>query len=174
MINTSENFYHDEAAARRHLEELRWPNGPVCPHCGEAQQVKELRGRSHRPGLYKCYACKRHFSVTVGTVFEGSKVPLKKWLLAAHLMASGDKPVNAHHVHKTIGVTYKTACNMMRRLREASRGTPAANSPGREISVSSAGHRGNENVEKEDTAEQDTADDLLMALSRRPARRQRR
>jgi len=174
MINTSESFFHDEAAARRHLEELRWPNGAVCPHCGEARQVKELRGRSHRPGLHKCYTCKRHFSVTVGTVFEGSKVPLRKWLLAAHLMANGDKPVNAHLIHKTIGVTYKTACLMMRRLSEASRRTPAADTIDEENSVSSAVRRGNENVEDEGSAGQDAADDLLMALSQPPARRQRK
>lgn len=174
MINTSESFFRDEAAARRHLEELRWPNGPVCPHCGETRQVKELRGRSHRPGLHKCYACKRHFSVTVGTVFEGSKVPLRKWLLAAHLMASGDRPVNAHLIHKAIGVTYKTACLMMRRLSEASRTTPGRNTVDGESSVSSAFHRGNENVANEGSAGQEATDELLMALNEPPARRKRK
>lgn len=112
-------IFCDEAAAREHLEKIRWPDGAFCPHCGEARNVKALKGKSHRPGLYKCYACKRHFSVTVGTAFERSKVPLNKWLLAAHLMAASTRGVSAHQIHKTIGVAYKTAAFMMRRLREA-------------------------------------------------------
>jgi transposase-like protein len=119
MHHSTPPIFQDEDAARKHLEELRWPNGPVCPHCREMEHIKALQGKSHRPGLYKCYTCRRHFSVTVGTAFERSKVPLRKWLLAAHLMATSDKPVSAHQIHKAIGVTYKTAWHMMKRLREA-------------------------------------------------------
>lgn len=119
MTDLNRRIFCDEAAAREHLEQIRWPDGPFCPHCGETRNVKALKGKSHRPGLYKCYTCKRHFSVTVGTAFERSKVPLNKWLLAAHLMATSARGVSAHQVHKTIGVAYKTASFMMRRLREA-------------------------------------------------------
>ena len=121
MIDFTNKIYTDKEAAREHLESIRWPNGPYCPHCGEAENVKPLEGKSHRPGLHKCYSCKGHFSVTVGTVFERSKIPLNKWILAAHLMASSKKGISAHQLHRTLGVTYKTAWFMEHRLREAMR-----------------------------------------------------
>jgi len=112
-------MYNDPDAAREHLESIRWPNGPACPHCGECKQFIALKGKSHRPGLFKCYSCYGHFTVTVGTVFERSKIPLHKWVLAAHLMAASKKGFSAHQLHRMIGVTYKTAWFMMHRLREA-------------------------------------------------------
>ncbi|MCP5137594.1 MAG: IS1595 family transposase [Gammaproteobacteria bacterium] len=121
MTDLTAPIYTDPEAARQHLEAIRWPNGTACPHCGEAENVKPLHGASHRNGLYKCYSCKGHFSVTVGTVFEKSKVPLNKWVLAAHLFASSKKGISAHQLHRTLGVTYKTAWFMMHRLREAAR-----------------------------------------------------
>ena len=121
MCNLTDPIYHDADKAREHLEALRWPDGPVCPHCGSVDNAYALKGKSTRPGVYKCADCRKPFSVTVGTVFERSKVPLNKWILAAHLMASSKKGFSAHQLHRTVGVTYKTAWFMMHRLREAMR-----------------------------------------------------
>lgn len=104
--------------AREYLESVRWPQGPVCPHCG-SEKPYALKGKAHRPGLYKCSGCRQQFSVTVGTVFERSKVPLHSWLLAVHLLCSSKKGISAHQIHRTLGVTYKTAWFMCHRIREA-------------------------------------------------------
>jgi len=114
-------IYNDESAAREALEAIRWPNGPVCPHCGNLDQDKIAKGqgKAHRPGLYYCAACNGQFTATVGTVFERSKIPMTKWLMAAHMFNSGMNGVSAHEMHRTLGVTYKTAWFMMHRLREA-------------------------------------------------------
>jgi transposase-like protein len=118
-----EPMFQDEAKAREALEAVRWPNGPVCPHCGNAdgERIALIEGtkKSHRPGLRYCVDCKGQFSVTVGTVFERSKVPLTKWWMAARMISSGKNGVSAHEIHRTVGVTYKTAWFMMHRLREA-------------------------------------------------------
>jgi len=106
-------------AAREHLEAVRWPQGPVCPHCGAVDRITKLQGKSHRPGLYDCGHCRDQFTVTVGTVFERSKIPLHKWLLAATLFAASKKGMSAHQLHRMLGVTYKTAWFMAHRLREA-------------------------------------------------------
>jgi len=121
VVDLTNPIFNDKEAARKHLERIRWPDGAYCPHCGEAENVKPLKGKSHRPGLYKCYSCKGHFSITVGTVFERSRVPINKWILAAHLMAASKKGISAHQIHRTVGVTYKTAWFMLHRLREAMR-----------------------------------------------------
>lgn len=83
--------------------------------------ITELKGKSTRPGVRKCNDCRKPFTVTVGTVFERSKVPLNKWVLATHLMAASKKGISAHQLHRTIGVTYKTAWFMFHRIREAMR-----------------------------------------------------
>jgi len=115
-------IFTDETTAREALEAVRWPNGPVCPHCGSTgDDVARLEGKSSRPGLLYCNGCKGQFTVTVGTVFERSKIPLTKWWLAAHLLNSSKKGISAHQMHRTLGVTYKTAWFMMHRLREAVR-----------------------------------------------------
>jgi transposase-like protein len=114
-------IYHDEDAARAHLEAQRWPAGPVCPHCGVVDQATRLAGGAHRKGLLECRACRRQFSVTVGTVFERSHVPLNKWVLAVHLMTSSKKGMSAHQLHRMLKVTYKTAWFMAHRIREAMR-----------------------------------------------------
>ncbi|MDO9296533.1 IS1595 family transposase [Bradyrhizobium sp.] len=123
MTTFNAPMFTDEDKAREALEVLRWPDGPYCPHCGNSDQTKvaKIEGakHSHRPGLYYCNECKGQFTVTVGTVFERSKVPLTKWWFAAHLLNSSKKGVSAHQIHRTIGVTYKTAWFMMHRLREA-------------------------------------------------------
>ncbi|MCC6823683.1 MAG: IS1595 family transposase [Verrucomicrobia subdivision 3 bacterium] len=116
-------IFQDENKAREALEAVRWPDGAVCPHCGNSDQEKlaKVEGvkQSHRPGLWYCNECKGQFTVTVGTVFERSKVPLTKWWMAAHMINSGKNGVSAHEIHRALGVTYKTAWFMMHRLREA-------------------------------------------------------
>jgi transposase-like protein len=112
-------IYTNEAEARAHLERLRWPHGPVCPHCGVVDGATRLAGAAHRPGLLECRSCRRQFSVTVGTVFERSHVPLHKWVLATHLMSASKKGMSAHQLHRMLGVTYKTAWFMAHRIREA-------------------------------------------------------
>jgi transposase-like protein len=112
-------YLHDDAKAREHLEAIRWPNGPVCPHCGVVGGHYQLDGKAHRPGLWKCKDCREQFTVTVGTVFEDSKVPLSKWLTAVYLLCSSKKGMSSHQLHRTLGVTYKTAWSMTHRIREA-------------------------------------------------------
>ena len=115
----TEPRFNDDNAARKHLEALRWPNGAVCPHCGGADRQSKLEGRAHRVGLYFCGHCRKQYTVTVGSVFERSKVPLHKWVLATHLMCSSKKGISSHQLHRTLGVTYKTAWFMSHRIREA-------------------------------------------------------
>lgn len=112
-------YLHDDEKARQHLEALRWPNGPVCPHCGSAAKPYELNGKAHRPGVWKCADCREQFTVTVGTVFERSKIPLSKWLTAVYLLCSSKKGISSHQLHRTLGVTYKTAWFMTHRIRHA-------------------------------------------------------
>jgi len=118
-LNLKAKIYNDEDAARAHLEKLQWPEGPVCPHCGVVNEATELTGKSTRPGVYKCRPCQKPFSVTVGTVFERSHIPLTKWLLATELLTSSKKGISAHQLHRMLGVTYKTAWFMAHRIREA-------------------------------------------------------
>ena len=120
-MNLTDPIFTDEAAARAYLEATRWAEGVFCPHCGGNEKCKKIEGKSHRPGLYQCGDCRAQFTVTVGTVFERSKVPLNKWLLATHLMASSKKGMSAHQLHRSLGVTYKTAWFMFHRIREAMR-----------------------------------------------------
>jgi transposase-like protein len=108
----------DPVAARKHLEALRWPDGPECVHCGSAD-VTRLEGKKHRDGLLQCNDCREQFTVTVGTIFERSKIALNKWLLCNHLLCAGKKGISAHQIHRMLGVTYKTAWFMCHRLREA-------------------------------------------------------
>ena len=121
MFDLTNEIYQDANKAREHLESIHWPDGPVCPHCGNVDQkrIKKLEGKSTRPGVFKCNECRKPFSVTVGTVFERSKIPLNKWVLATHLMAASKKGMSAHQIHRMIGVTYKTAWFMCHRIREA-------------------------------------------------------
>lgn len=116
--------YGDEAKARELLESWRWPNGPVCPHCQNAGQkplsklaAQAASRRGVGKGVYFCGACRRQFTVTVGTVLERSHVPLSKWLLALARLCSAKKSVSANQIHRMIGVTYKTAWFMCHRIR---------------------------------------------------------
>lgn len=114
-------IFTNEDAAREALEAIRWPNGPVCVHCGCFGAISKVEGekRSHRAGLYYCNDCKGQFTVTVGTVFERSKIPLTKWWLATFLLCSSKKGMSSHQLHRTLGVTYKTAWFMSHRIRHA-------------------------------------------------------
>ena len=112
-------IYTDENAAREHLESLYWPDGPICPHCGTVNEATKLEGKSTRPGVYKCRPCQKPFSVTVGTVFERSKIKLNDWVYAVNLYCASKKGFSAHQLHRTLGVTYKTAWFMAMRIREA-------------------------------------------------------
>jgi transposase-like protein len=118
----TEPRFTDDDAAREHLESIRWPDGPVCPHCAGADRQSKLEGESHRPGLYFCGHCRQQYTVTVGTVFERSKVPLHKWVLATHLLCASKKGMSAKQIERMLGVTYKTAWFMCHRIREAMKG----------------------------------------------------
>lgn len=120
-IDMTNPIFNDEAKARDHLEQIRWPDGPFCPHCGEAKKVYRLSGGSHREGLIYCNSCGGSFTVRTATVLESSHVPLHKWVLAYRLMNSSKKGMGAHQLHRTIGVTYKTAWFMAHRIRESMR-----------------------------------------------------
>jgi transposase-like protein len=115
--------FTDETAAREALEALVWPNGPVCPHCGNGDQARiaALTTKSVRPGLRYCDECKGQFTATVGTIFERSKIPLTKWWLAMHLIGSSKKGISSHQLHRMLGVSYKSTWFMMHRIREAMR-----------------------------------------------------
>ncbi len=110
-------IFQDETKAREHLEGLLWADGRHCPHCGEVERTSPVKGKT--AGLYYCLSCKMKFTVTVGTLFERSKIPLTKWLLAFHLMSASKKGMSAHQLHRMLGVTYKTAWFMCHRIREA-------------------------------------------------------
>lgn len=117
-IHTEPHFNNDDAA-REHLESIRWPNGPVCPHCGGTEHNSRLTGKSHRAGLIFCGDCRQQFTVTVGTVFERSKIALHKWIYATHLMCASKKGISSKQLERMLGVTYKTAWFMTHRIREA-------------------------------------------------------
>lgn len=121
VIDLTNPIFNDEAKAREFLEAERWPHGPVCPHCEAVDAATKLKGKSTRPGVYKCKACEKPYSVTVGTVLERSKIPLHKWMLATFLLSSSKKGMSAHQLHRNLKVTYKTAWFMFHRIREAMR-----------------------------------------------------
>lgn len=110
-----------EDQAREMLEQIRWNGTPVCPHCqsNEAYKLTPKEGSKTRKGLYKCKACRKQFTVTVGTIFEGGRIKLADWLMAIYLMCSSKKGISAHQLHRTLGVTYKTAWFMAHRIRFA-------------------------------------------------------
>lgn len=125
MCDLTNPIFTDDDKAREHLESIRWPRGPVCPHCGAVDRIAKLDGKGVRPGLHYCNHCQGQFTVTVGTVFERSKISLSKWVLAFHLMCSSKKGISSHQLHRMLGVTYKTAWFMSHRIREAMRTEPS-------------------------------------------------
>ena len=114
-------YFQDEAAAYAKLESIIWPHGPVCPHCGTMERMKRMSGDATRPGLYKCYACRKQSRVTVGTVFESSHIKLHVWLQAAFLMCSSKKGISSNQLARVLGITVKSAWFMSYRIREAMR-----------------------------------------------------
>jgi transposase-like protein len=119
---TAPEFASDEKA-REHLEQVRWPNGPVCPRCGSLDRIARMEGEAYRPGLYHCGSCRRQFTVTVGTVMERSKIPLRKWVLATRLMCASKKGMSAHQLHRMLDLPYQTAWFLAHRIREGMRDT---------------------------------------------------
>lgn len=117
--------------ARKHLESIRWSDGVVCPHCGNVDDSCELKPmtgtKTHaRKGVYKCRGCRKQFTVTVGTIFEGSHIPLNKWLIAMHLLCASKKGISTHQLHRMLGITYKCAWHMTHRIRYAMKQPPLA------------------------------------------------
>lgn len=110
---------HDEKAAYAFVEARVWPQGRVCPHCGVVGESSAMKGKSTRVGAYKCYACRKPFTVKIGTIFESSHVPMHLWLQAIFLIASSKKGISSNQLHRTLGVTLKTAWFMSHRIREA-------------------------------------------------------
>ena len=117
----SAKHYHDEDAAFAYVERHVWPNGPTCPHCGGVERIGKMKGSATRKGLHKCYQCRKQFTVRQGTIFESSHVPLHIWLQAIFFIAGSKKGISSNQLHRTLGVTLKTAWFMSHRIREAMR-----------------------------------------------------
>src|ERR1700722_14335474 len=115
------NAFHHEAAAYAWVESHVWPNGPICPHCGGVERIGKMGGKATRIGLYKCYQCRKQFTVKVGTVFEDSHVPMNLLLQAMYLLCSSKKGISSNQLHRTWGVPLKTAWFMTHRIRDAMR-----------------------------------------------------
>jgi transposase-like protein len=129
-VDLTNPIFNDEDAARRRFEAIRWPNGPVCPHCGSVDDATELKGKSTRPGLYRCRACAKRFTATVGTLYERSHIPLHKWLLATCLLCGSKKGISAHQLYRMLGFgSYRTAWFMAHRIREGMREAPVVGGP---------------------------------------------
>lgn len=127
-------YFHNEEAAYAFVEARVWPHGPVCPKCGVIGRAGKLGGTSTRIGVYKCYDCRKPFTVKVGTIFESSHIALRLWLQAIFLIASSKKGISANQLHRTLGITLKSAWFMGHRIREAMRSgeldTPFGNDGG--------------------------------------------
>src|ERR1700730_2637887 len=119
--NLQDPRFTDETAARKALESVVWPNGPFCPHCGNADpdKIAKLTTKSVRPGLHYCNECKGQFTATVGTIFERSKLPLTKGWFAMHRIGSSKKGISSHQLHCMLSISYKSTWFMMHRIREA-------------------------------------------------------
>src|SRR5882757_8714514 len=117
----SAKHFHNEEAAYAYIEARIWPEGPVCPHCGGVERISKMGGKSTRIGAYKCYQCRKPFTVKIGTIFEASHVPMRHWLQAIFLMSSSKKGISSNQLHRTLGCTLKTAWFISHRLREAMR-----------------------------------------------------
>ena len=126
MSDFSNPIFHDETKAREWLEARLWPQGPVCPHCGVVNQATLMKGKTTRAGLYKCRACREPFTVTMGTIYERSHIPLHKWLAATQLMMSSKKGMSALQMSRMLKLTNRSAWFMCMRIRESLRETSPA------------------------------------------------
>jgi transposase-like protein len=115
----SNSYFHNEEAAYEFIESRLWPDGPVCPHCGNKERISKMNGKSTRIGTYKCYACRKPFTVKIGTIFEDSHIPLRYWLQAIYLMCASKKGISTNQLQRTLGVTIKTAWFLSHRIRLA-------------------------------------------------------
>jgi transposase-like protein len=122
LVSLAQHFSNEDKA-REFLEKLRWPDGPVCPHCGEVNNAYRLEPKASkkdthvRKGVWKCGGCREQFTVTVGTIFADSHIPLSKWLLAYHLLCASKKGMSAHQLHRMLKITYRSAWFMAHRIR---------------------------------------------------------
>lgn len=121
MSILSQPRFHNEEAAYKYVEAKLWPNGPVCPRCKGTERIGKMGGKSTRIGTYKCYECRKPFTVKIGTIFEASHIPMRLWLQAIYLVSSSKKGISSNQLHRTLGVTLKTAWFMSHRIREAMR-----------------------------------------------------
>jgi len=121
MSLLSQKHLQDEQAAYDWVEAHVWPNGPVCPHCQETKRLSKMQGKATRIGLYKCYACRKQFNVKVGTIFEKSHIPMHLWLQGFYLICGSKKGISSNQLHRTLGITLKSAWFMSHRIREAMR-----------------------------------------------------
>ncbi|MFH1132469.1 MAG: IS1595 family transposase, partial [Pseudomonadota bacterium] len=117
----SKAHFQNEEAAYAYVEARLWPNGPVCPHCGATERIGKMGGKSTRIGTYKCYACRKTFTVKIGTIFESSHIPLRLWLQAISFVAASKKGISSNQLHRMLGITLKSAWFMSHRVREAMR-----------------------------------------------------
>ena len=118
LPHLSNPIYRDEEAARAYIEALRWPTGPLCPHCGALDDATPMKGKSTRDGVWKCRTCRKPFSVTVGTEFARTRIPLSKLLLASYLLSSARR-TSVRQLHLRLGINYRSALLMTRRMRVA-------------------------------------------------------
>lgn len=130
-LNFIAKHFTDAEAAREFFERQRWPDGAVCPHCGVIGEAYRLKAKPDskspvRPGVWKCKGCRKQFTVTKGTIFEDSHIPLNIWLMTIHLVCSSKKGMSAHQIHRMLGITYKSAWFMVHRLRYATTQNPFA------------------------------------------------
>src|SRR5438132_9192563 len=114
-------YFHNESEAYKFIEARLWPRGPICPHCGGVERNRPLSGKSTRIGVYKCYDCRKPFTVKIGTIFEDSHIKMHVWLQALFLIASSKKGISSNQLHRSLGVTLKSAWFMSHRVREAMR-----------------------------------------------------
>ena len=119
MSILSQVHFHNEEAAYEYVEAKLWPKGAVCPRCKETERVSKMGGKSTRIGVYKCYECRKPFTVKIGTIFESSHIPMRLWLQAIYLISSSKKGISSNQLHRTLGVTLKSAWFMSHRIREA-------------------------------------------------------
>jgi transposase-like protein len=111
--------FHNEKAAFAYVEAIMWPRGPACPHCGGTDRIGELKGKTTRAGLRKCYTCRKPFTVRIGTIFEDSHAPLRYWLQAIHLICASKRGISTRQLQRMLGCSMKTAWFMGHRIRHA-------------------------------------------------------